>query len=246
MAGLFYNLGRKVGPKVRKAKWIWQSVAGSEEEALKMEHLVGRDLAEEVRCQLQPVTNTEKERMLNKIGSALVSCLVKQDRRFNFEIVHGDRPNAFALPGGYIFVTESIIELCTKEDEVAFILSHEMAHVVRGHAMKRIISSSAISTAARAAPIRGSIARWFKTVGISFLESAYSRETENQADALALRLSAAAGYDPRAAISLFQRIHGIKTDDNTGNAGYYFGTHPPFNERIREINYQLRRLEVKS
>ena len=53
MSGLFYNLGRMVGPKVRKAKWIWQSMTGSEADAIKMENEVGRDLAREIRKQLE-------------------------------------------------------------------------------------------------------------------------------------------------------------------------------------------------
>ncbi len=49
MSGLFYNLGRKLGPKVRKAKWLWQSVTGTEADAIRVEHEVGRDLAREIK-----------------------------------------------------------------------------------------------------------------------------------------------------------------------------------------------------
>ncbi|GAF70269.1 unnamed protein product, partial [marine sediment metagenome] len=52
MSGLFYNLGRKVGPRVRKVKWFWQSMTGSEADAIKVEHEVGLDLAREIRRQL--------------------------------------------------------------------------------------------------------------------------------------------------------------------------------------------------
>ena len=56
MSGLFYNLGRKVGPKVRKVKWFWQSIAGTEADTIKVEYQVGQDLAREIRCQLDLAT----------------------------------------------------------------------------------------------------------------------------------------------------------------------------------------------
>ena len=185
MSGLFYSLGKKVGPKVRKVKWFWQSIAGSEADAIKVEYEVGLDLANEVRCQLDLDKEPKAEKILNEAGTRLTACVVNRSRKFSFEIIKGDEPNAFALPGGFIFVTNSLMELCQyNQSEVAFILAHEMGHVIRGHAMNRIISNSAISAASRAAPIRGAISGWVRKVGVQFLESAYSHDMESDADKL--------------------------------------------------------------
>ena len=130
MSGLFYNLGRMVGPKVRKAKWIWQSVTGSEADAIKVEHDVGQDLACEIRHRLELDQNPQTAQLLNETGRRLSACVVNKSRRFSFEAVNGAEPNAFALPGGFIFVTGSLVELCQwNQSEVAFILGHEMGHV---------------------------------------------------------------------------------------------------------------------
>ena len=64
MSGLFYNMGRKVGPKVRKAKWIWQSMTGTEADVIKVENDVGRDLAGEIRRQLRSEPQPQLEMML--------------------------------------------------------------------------------------------------------------------------------------------------------------------------------------
>ena len=144
MSGLFYNLGRRVGPHVRKAKWIWQSMTGSEAEAMKAEHEVGQDLARQIRRELGPDTEQRTVQMVNEVGFRLAGCVANKLRRFSFEAVEGGEPNAFALPGGFVFVTRSIVELCEwNEAEVAFILGHEMSHVIRGHAMDRIIGNCA-------------------------------------------------------------------------------------------------------
>ena len=74
MSGLFYNIGRMVGPHVRRAKWVWQSMTGTEADSIKVENDVGRDLAREVRRQLKPDLQPQAEEMLNKIGSRLAAC----------------------------------------------------------------------------------------------------------------------------------------------------------------------------
>jgi beta-barrel assembly-enhancing protease len=246
MSGLFYSLGKKVGPKVRKVKWFWQSIAGSEADAIKIEYQVGRDLANEVRCQLDLDKEPKAEKMLNEAGTRLTACVVNKSRKFSFEIIKGDEPNAFALPGGFIFVTNSLMELCQyKQDEVAFILAHEMGHVMRGHAMNRIISNSAIAAASRAAPVRGAISGWVRKVGVQFLESAYSQDMESDADKLGVRLVAAAGYDPQACVRLLSRLAELSKPAGQFDLGGYFSSHPPFNVRICNINHLLKKWSLK-
>jgi predicted Zn-dependent protease len=246
MSGLFYSLGRKVGPKVRKVKWFWQSIAGTEADAIKVEYEVGLDLANEVRCQLDLNKEPKAEKILNEAGTRLTACVVNRARKFSFEIIKGDEPNAFALPGGFIFVTNSLMELCQyNQDEVAFILAHEMGHVIRGHAMKRIISNSAIATASRAAPIRGALSGWVRKVGVQFLESAYSQDMESDADKLGVRLIGAAGYDSQACVRLLSRLAELSKPAGQFDLGGYFSSHPPFNVRIQNINRLLQKWSLK-
>jgi len=241
--GLFYNLGRKVGPKVRKGKWMWQSVAGSETDAIKVEYEVGQDLACEIRRQLGSGRNEQAGCLLNQIGRRLAACTVKKSRRFSFEIVESVEPNAFALPGGFVFVTQSLVELCGyNPDEVAFILGHEMGHIIRGHAMNRIISTSAIAAVSRATPVRGILAGWLRRVGVQFFESAYSQDLESEADRFSVHLVGAADYEPRACVHLFSRLAELRTSAQQVDLGSYFSSHPPFDVRTRNINHLLHKL----
>ncbi|MFC1781243.1 M48 family metallopeptidase [Planctomycetota bacterium] len=241
MSGFFYNLGRKVGPKVRKAQWIWQSVTGSQTEAIKIENQVGRDLAQEVRKQLKPEQVPEIEQKITKIGSRLSACVVNKSRTFSFELVNGAEPNAFALPGGFIFMNLALVKLCdANTDEMAFILSHEMAHVIRGHAMNRIISNSAITAASRVVRTRGVISKWIQKAGVEFLESGYSQDMESEADKLGVHLMDAADYNPKASIDLLQRLANLVVPEKDLSLGNYFSTHPSFDERIRTIKNMFR------
>jgi len=234
MARLFYNLGRRLGPKVRRARWVWQSVFGSHDEMLAAEAQVGADLADEVRAQVAAEPSVEARDLLGDIGRQLTAQLRDRQRRFHFGVVGGGEPNAFALPGGYIFLTRSIMDLCRWDrDELAFILAHEMAHVIKGHAMERIMTDSAIRFASRMTPLRGTLAAWLQRVGVQYLAGAYSRDLESEADRFATLLIIAAGFDPAAGGRLFARLADLGREP--GALGRYFASHPPFTERINRV-----------
>ncbi len=237
VSGLFYNLGKKAGPKVRKAKWIWHSITAGQADIIKAEHEVGKDLANEIRNQLGLDQDPRSGELLSEVGSHLTPRVTNKLRTFSFEVIKGPEPNAFALPGGFIFVTGSMLELCNwNRDQVAFILAHEMAHVIRGHAMDRIIAGSAIAVGAKAASIRGLLNSWLGKVGVKFLESAYSQDMELDADKLAARLAAAAGYDPHAPIQLLARLKKLNQSDKQPGFWNYFSSHPTFDIRINNID----------
>ena len=226
---------------------MWQSVTGSESDAIKVEYEVGLDLAREIRQQLGPEQQPQTDQVLNEISNRLAACVANKSRRFSFETVKGPEPNAFALPGGFIFVTQSLVELCRNDkDEIACILGHEMAHTIRGHAMNRIVSNSAIAAVSRAAPIRGVLSGWLRKVGVQFLESAYSKELESEADRLGVRLVAAAGYEPGACVKLFSRLAKLNSHPGQFDLGSYFSSHPPFDIRIQNIKNQLRKLQQQA
>ena len=233
MPGFFYELGRKAGPRIRKAQWAWQSVFGSEDDIVAAENLVGQDLAVEVLRQVRLCPDEGLNATVSVLGARLARCLVDKRRRFHFYVIEMPSPNAFAIPGGYVFVTRSILDLCSGQpDQTAFVLAHEMAHVVRGHAMDRMVTNSAVSFAAGLASARSAIGAWAKQVGVSAIQSAYSQDQEFEADRLAVYLMRAAGHDGRAAEQLMLALAGQVSGHGAGGLGRYFGSHPPLQERI--------------
>ncbi|MGA2323298.1 MAG: M48 family metallopeptidase [Sedimentisphaerales bacterium] len=236
MSGLFYNMGRMLGPHVRKTRWVWQSITGNEVDAIRLERDVGQDLVCGIRQQLKLDPDPQIAHLLNEVGSRLAGCVANKLRTFGFETFEGGEPNAFALPGGYIFVSRSLVELCKwNQDEIAFILGHEMSHVIRGHAMNRIITNSAITLGSRFISARGSLTGLLNTVGVRLLESSYSQELEIEADKLGALLVVAAGYNSKAPAALLSRLAKLSQSGVESSFGHYFSSHPSFNLRIQNI-----------
>lgn len=237
MSGLFYNMGKALGPHVRKAKWIWQSATGSETDAIRLEQAVGRDLAREIRCRLKLDSDQQIACLLNDVSSRLAGCVANKLHIFHFETFESSEPNAFALPGGYIFVSRSLLELCQwNQDEIGFILGHEMSHVIKRHAMNRIITNSAIALGTKFTSVHGPLTGWLNKVGVRFFESTYSQELEMEADKLGARLVAAAGYNSKAPAALLSRLAKLNPPDVESNFGRYFSSHPSFSLRIQNIS----------
>ena len=233
MSKLFYRLGKIAGPSVRKAKWFWQTATNSQAEAIKAEYEVGRDMAADVRRSLGTDPDRRTGEILDEVGCRLAGYVADKLHSFSFESVNSPVPEAFCLPGGFIFVSRAIMDLCqANKDEIAFILAHEMIHVIRGHVMERMISNSAIAAASRASPIRDVLSACLREAGAKFLESAYSQDQELEADKFAVHLVTAAGYDPRGSIRFFQRL--AKSIDQP-NLGDYFSSHPSCKVRIENI-----------
>ncbi|MBE0534195.1 MAG: M48 family metallopeptidase [Phycisphaerae bacterium] len=220
------------GPKIRKGKWLWQSLAGSETDAIAAEYDVGRDLAAEVARQVRVESDGDAAALVRRVGSRLAACVANKNRKFTFAVLEGAEPNAFALPGGFIYITCGLIELCRSDhDELAFVLGHEMAHVIRGHAMDRIVGDTAVQTLARTSVVRGALGGWLKRVGVQFLQSAYSQDREFEADNLGVSLVRAAHFDMAAPERLLKRLYDLDRQGRLSELTKYFSSHPPLSER---------------
>jgi predicted Zn-dependent protease len=230
----FYRLGRVAGVQFRKAKWMWQSVAGSEADAIEAERGVGHDMATVVLEETPRDADQTTQALLDEVGGRLTAVVRNRFHRFQMTAVHTDRPTAFALPGGFIFVARSLVDLCDRDrDEVAFVLAHEMAHVIRRHAIDRLLQQKVLSAVAQASPGRGALAAWIRQIGLHGLESAYSRDQEFEADELGVRLMRAARFESAGAIRLLQRLGEL--DRRPDPLGPYLSTHPPVSDRTHRL-----------
>jgi predicted Zn-dependent protease len=237
MAGsVFFKLGRMAGGHVRKARWMWQSVAGSEAEAIQAEHAFGRDLAAVVLEETPRDPNVGTQALLDELSPKLAAVVRNRLHQFQMIAIADDRPTAFALPGGFIFVARSLVDLCDRnKDDIAFILAHEMAHVIRRHAVERMLQQKALNAVAFVAPARGALAAWLRTVGFQALERAYSQGEEFEADELGFLLMRAAGFDPGGAIRMLRCLGELDRRPDPLGLNRYLSTHPPIDERVDRL-----------
>lgn len=240
MSGFFYNLGRKSGKAMRKPKWYYKSFFGDDREALQAENIFGRELAGQMKLEFSLIGEAGINEFVNRVGDILTQRVKKADRKFTFIPVQSTDINAFALPGGYIFLTRGILELCgNKTDALAFILSHEIVHVVSRHPLKKIMTSKSLAMLAnmlKAGSIVGQLAK--KTLG-TLIESTYSQEKEFYADRYGLQLMLSCGFSGEAGI---ETLKSMQKYTKTNDAFNYFSTHPSIPERVECLQRELRRM----
>lgn len=166
---------------------------------------------------------------------------------YRFVIIDTPEINAFAAPGGYIFITAGMLRLAGSEDELAGILAHEMAHVIRGHGVRAIkqarknrVYKMMASEAASGAFGDYNMAAQFLTQAVgdivdTMVMNGYSRKWEYEADRRAVRILYTAGYDPRGLYNIIARMNNLQQANQRG----FFSTHPPPSERLQRVTKLL-------
>jgi predicted Zn-dependent protease len=213
----------------------------------------GRQASAEIERKLNLLPETsETDNYIESIGSRLVAAIPGQYRHsqfdYQFDVVNAPELNAFALPGGPMYVNRGMIEAARNEGEVAGVMAHEIAHVALRHgtAQATVAQSPGVRLGAIAGAILGAIIggdvggaiaqRTRLSLGAYLLK--YSREYESQADILGAQIMARAGYDPRDLANVFRTIE--RQSDDGGPE--WLSSHPNPGDRYRRIMEEARRL----
>lgn len=233
---LFQAIGYKLGQKAAQAKNAFDLVGGTEEESLRAEIRLGRDLAAAMVERTPLVEENEATRFVAQIVSWLGANVKEKRLPFSVRVTAEREPNAFALPGGPVFLSWALLELCQgQRDEIAFVLGHEMGHIVLRHILDRIVKDTALSLLLRQSPARQAASAWLSRAGHQALASACSREDELEADAFAMALLRTAGGDASAGVRLLEKLARSNSGQGVGIVGGYFATHPPLIERVARL-----------
>lgn len=224
-------LGGQSRKPVRQAKWMWKLFTGTEDESIEAERDYGQECAREFAKQFSKPGSRADQELAAKIGGKLVQAVKDPRREFRFTVVDSTLANAFALPGGFVFITGSLLDLCQRNpDEIAFFLGHEMGHVLQGHARDHMTASAFLNAVMSRVPAAGQMLRHVVSKG-------YSRTLEMEADKEAVRLAAAAGFDARASIDALKCL--TKVSPDVSGLAEYISSHPRLSDRIRELEEQL-------
>lgn len=215
----------------RQSKWMWSWFAGTEDELIRAERDYGLECARAFAKQFSgSVSGTDQELAAN-IGSRLAGAAKDPRREFRFTVADSTLVNAFALPGGFVFITGSLLDLCEHDrDEIAFFLGHEIGHILRGHARDQLMANTFLSAVMARLPAAGQMLRQMVGKG-------YSRTLELEADQEAVRLAAAAGFDARASVNALKRL--AQVSPAASGLAEYLSSHPPLSERVRELEKYL-------
>jgi len=211
----------------------------------------GAEVAKLVEQQVGLCSLPETQAYLQQVGQRLVAAAGDPRWKFTFQIVDQEEPNAFAIPGGGIYVSRGLLILSEREDELAGVLAHEIAHVTQRHSARQ--QSKGILPGLLSLPGRvvgGVVSEDLGAlinapvgiVGGAWL-SRYSRSQESEADRVGIRTAAQAGYDPAALADILVRLE----RDAASQAGQerrfsIFDSHPMTETRLRDIRRRAKSL----
>ena len=209
---------------------------------------LGRRFLLEARDQLPIMDDPAITEFVERVGHRIVEELGPQEFDYHFFVVQSSQLNAFAVPGGYVFVFSGLLAHVRNEDELAGVLAHEIGHA-HAHHMTRLQTQGAVWTvpallgmlAATINPVLGAAA----IAAAQTAQLKYSREYEQEADYLGLRFMSEAGYDPHALGSFFKVLLAEQRLNPAGVPAYML-THPLTEDRVSHVETSIAAQKLKT
>lgn len=211
---------------------------------------LGRQAAQEAESQFPLLRDEQVRSYVENVGRRLVNSIPSQyqhsEFQYYFKVVNARDINAFALPGGPMYVNRGMIEAARTEGEMAGVMAHEISHVALRHGTAQATKGQKYGLLAGIAGIAGTI---LAGPGVGQLAQApfavyllkFSREYETEADVLGAQIMARAGYDPRDLANMFRTI-----EQQGGGGGGFLSDHPSPSDRYARINREAQYLRVNS
>jgi predicted Zn-dependent protease len=211
--------------------------------SLEREVGLGRQLAAEIDRSSKLVTDPLVAEYVNRIAQNIV---LNSDSKvpFTIKVIDANEINAFALPGGFLYVNRGLIEAAENEAELAGVIAHEVAHVAARHGMEQASKGQFINFASIPLIFLGGLGGYViqqaagLAVPLGFLK--FSRGAEKEADRLGAQYMWASGYDPNALVTFFEKLQS-KEKKKPGTLAKIFSSHPMTQDRIKEVQQLLVR-----
>jgi beta-barrel assembly-enhancing protease len=255
-----FTLGKRLGTLTMAATMLLMPIASIGQTRVSMpknkysvqdDVKVGNDAARKVEQQFPLINDADASQYLETIGQRLVSSIPQQFSQpafnYRFRWVNASDLNAFALPGGPMYVNRGMLESAHNEGELAGVMAHELSHVVLRHATAQQTKATSAGSTLRnlglilgGAVLGGQAGAQLGAVFAQGFALKYSREYESQADVLGAQMMANAGYDPRDLANVFQTI---ASQSRSGNPEW-LSSHPDPGNRYQKINQEAAYLRV--
>lgn len=217
-----------------------KTVTYTEVDDVRAELIFGRGVGARILGKYGIYKDDALTRYINLVGKGVSLHAGRPEIELRFAVIDTDTVNAFAAPGGYVFVTKGALKIMEDEAELAAVLAHETAHVVERHIVKELnIKATDESPAAGLAALIGgttgtmrvTLQQMVDKAAEILFEKGYKRQDEMDADRIATSLITTAGYDPTALSRYLKRISTAEGDKTK----MLKGTHPPFVDRIENL-----------
>ncbi|MHB8058539.1 MAG: M48 family metalloprotease [Desulfuromonadaceae bacterium] len=249
-ASFFDKLQKYVDPESKERKIFsgaTQVLSSSKDIDYPTERIIGESLALEGLQRFgNPVKNESLQTYVNLVGNAVAVNSKRATIPYQFAVLDSPVQNAFAVPGGVIFVSRALVSILEDESELAAVLAHEVGHVSAKHALKstqRAQFFEGVGTIT-AASVRGDKGKKFASaigdMQTVLFDKGLDKEMEFEADLAAMETNYRTGYDPAAMIRVLEKLQKLEATSKD-KKGSWFSTHPPLAERIIRLQAQLHK-----
>lgn len=214
----------------------------STESADRLEISLAQEICGAIEYYYRILPDTEKINYLNKVGNKILKVTERQNLRYIFTILDTDEINAFAAGAGYIYITKGLLDIVETEDELAGVLAHEIAHIVKKHIVSQYERNTNLSILATAAVIfsgGGTQSNLIADFAQFLIMRGYDRKYEREADQVALSYLIKANYNPYSYITILKKLQELEKVQPS-KIEIYFNTHPPVSERIKRAEEFLK------
>jgi predicted Zn-dependent protease len=205
---------------------------------------MGAETAAQVNAQLPMLNDATINAYVNSLGRSIAQRTSRADLDWRFAVVNSEVINAFALPGGYVYVNRGVLTNASNESELAGVLGHEIEHVVRRHSVKQMEQVQGANVGvgiacALTGICQNSAAQAAIQVGGTAVFAKFSRGDEVQADEGGFNNLIAAGINPTGMLTFFNKLLAEEQRSGGGAASAWFSDHPGTQDRIADIQRML-------
>ncbi len=203
---------------------------------------MGKQGAAEVAQSIGLYPDDAVQAYVSRVGLSLAAQTERPKLPWQYQVVDDPAVNAFALPGGYIFVTRGLLTHMTSEAELASVLGHESGHVAARHSVQQISRAQVATLGLGLGSILSSGVRKYGDVagaGLGVLFLKFSRDDETQADQLGFRYALTDGYDVREMVRVFQMLDGVEKLGGGGRVPEWQSTHPNPGNRVKATETRI-------
>ena len=208
---------------------------------------MGTDYAQQIDQQLPLIRDPEIVRYINLLGDSIARVSDDRDLDWSFKVVDQPDVNAFAVPGGYIYIYRGLIEKTANMSELAGVVGHEIAHVTKRHSVKQMAQAQranvGVSVACIFAPnlCNSGVGSAAIQVGAGAAFAKFSRDDETEADRAGVTYVTRAGIDPRGMPSMFRTLLSLRSSSPSSVEGW-FSSHPIEETRVRVTEQEIAKI----
>ena len=208
---------------------------------------LGKQFSRQIEQEMKMYTDPVVTAYITQLGQHLANHSQRQNITYHFKVVNTDVVNAFAIPGGYLYVNIGLIRAAENESELAGVIGHEIGHVVGKHGVKQMTRQLGLTAVAELAlgEDQSKLKQMVAGLAANGVLMKYSRDAEREADIYAVQEMYDAGIDPEGMATFFEKLRKLQRRDPS-RLEQLFATHPLTTERITAVRSQIARLPRKS